>query len=169
MRNVINILILLLLLPATCFSQEKVISRIPILQHPYYGPNVLPALKELVTQSGESTSNHFCVGRVEVLEGGHESVLVYWKENRALVLWEPGRGLNLRGIPDPRYDLKHSRRYWDLDEHVVPTLAGIGGSSFLISREHAREWLRKCEQTGEQFVINLKAPANKRVQRPTAR
>ncbi|HET9787686.1 MAG TPA: hypothetical protein VFP47_11155, partial [Pyrinomonadaceae bacterium] len=42
MRNVINTLILALLLPSTCFPQQKVISRVPVLRHPYYGPNVLP-------------------------------------------------------------------------------------------------------------------------------
>jgi hypothetical protein len=168
MRNAISTLILSLLLPTTCFPQQKVISRIPVLRHPYYGPNVLPALKELVAERGKSKRNHFYVGRVEVFEGGYESVLVYWKENRALVLWEPGRGLNLQGVPDARYDLWHSRRYWDLDKDVVPTLADVGGSSFLVTKQDAHEWIRKCLQSGERFVVNRTAQSNKRLQ-PTPR
>jgi hypothetical protein len=105
------------------------------------------------------------VGRVDVSENGYHSLLVYWKENRALVLWEPGRGFSPTGDPDPRYDLRDTRRYWDLDKDVVSTLSDVGGSSFLITRSDAREWVQNCIKKGERYVVNLKAQSNKRLQR----
>ena len=120
----------MLALPTVCFAQEKVVSRVPVLRHSYYGRNVLPALKQLVAEQGKSKQNHFYVGQVELLEGGYNSVLIYWKENDALLLWEPGRGINRNGFADPRYDLSHSRRYWDLRKDVVATSADVGGSNY---------------------------------------
>jgi len=141
------------------------VERIPVRQHPYYASSVLPALKELVAQYGTAKRNHFYVSRVEVLEGGYHSVLVYWKENNALVLWEPSRGSNQQGNPDAKYDLVDSRRYWRLDKDVVPMLNDVGGSSFLITRQDARRWVRDCIRHGERLVVNRGAQSNNGMQR----
>src|SRR5688500_6357650 len=104
MNKLLTVLGLILLGAATCLSQEKVVRRIPVSEHSYYVANVIPALEKLVAQRGKSSQNHFYVGRVEILESGYHSVLAYWKENQALVLWEPGRGSNPQGYPDPKFD-----------------------------------------------------------------
>ncbi|HUS09632.1 MAG TPA: hypothetical protein VMZ30_04125 [Pyrinomonadaceae bacterium] len=161
MNKLLPVLGLVLLGAATCISQEKVVRRIPVSEHSYYVANVIPALKKLVAQSGKSKKNHFYVGRVEMLESGYHSVLVYWKENQALVLWEPGRGSNPQGYPDSKFDLADSRRYWELDKDVVPTLDDVGGSSFLITRKDARRWVRDCVSHGARYVINREAQSNK--------
>lgn len=165
MRKALLLLIFSLLTAAPCFSQSKVVKRIPVSQHPYYAPNVLPALNELVAQYGRARRNHIYVGRVEVLESGYNSVLVYWKENNALVLWEPGRGSNRQGNPDPRRDLADSRRYWRLGKDVVPTLNDVGGSSFLITRQDARRWVRDCIRHGVRYVVKREAKSNIGMQR----
>jgi hypothetical protein len=154
MKKLLHVFVLFLLGAATCVSQEKVLRRVPVSEHSYYAPHVLPTLKKLVAQRGKVKKNHFYVGRVEILEGGYHSVLVYWKENQALVLWEPGRGSNSQGNPDPKFDLADSRRYWELDKDVVPTLDDVGGSSFLITRKDARRWVRDCVRRGAQYVVN---------------
>src|SRR5713226_6998574 len=151
MTRLFTIAILCLLLTGTCFSQEKVVKRIPVREHPSYGPYVVPALKGLVAQYGKVRKNHFYVGRVRLLESGYHSVLVYWKENRALVLWEPGRGYDRHGYPDPKYDLAATRRYWRLDKDVVPTQTDIGGSSFVITQQEARDWMEDCISYGESY------------------
>ncbi len=154
MKKVFHVLMVLLLAALPCSSQEKVLKRVSVLQHPYYAPYVLPALKGLVAKRGKAKRNHFYVSKVKVFEGGYHSVLVYWTENRALVLWEPGRGHNRLGEPDPKYDLANSRRYWELDKDVVPSLDDVGGSSFLTTRRDAREWVRDCVRYGVRHVIN---------------
>jgi hypothetical protein len=164
MNKLLQVLGLFLLGASTCISQEKVVQRIPVSQHSYYAANVVPALKKLVTERGKSKKNHFYVGRVEMLESGYHSVLVYWKENQALVLWEPGRGSNPQGYPDPKFDLAYSRRYWELDKDVVPTLDEVGGSSFLITRKDARRWVRDCVSYGARYVVNRKEQSNKALQ-----
>ena len=157
MNKMLQVLGLFLLGAATCVSQEKIVRRIPVSEHSNYAPHVLPALKKLVVQRGKSKKNHFYVSRVEMLEGGYHSVLVYWKENQALVLWEPGRGSNPQGYPDPKFDLTDSKRYWELDKDVVPTLDDVGGSSFLITRKDARRWVRDCVSYGARYVVNREA------------
>jgi hypothetical protein len=154
MRKALLLIFFILLTAATCVSQEKVVKRIPVGRHPYYAPNVLPALKELVAQHGRAKRNHLYVGRVEVLGGGYHSALVYWKENNALVLWEPGRGSNRQGNPEAKYDLSASRRYWRLDKDVVPTLNDVGGSSYLITRQDAHRWVRDCIRNGVRYMVN---------------
>jgi hypothetical protein len=162
MKTLLQAFVLLSLTSVVCFPQQELIKRISVRRHSYYAPLVLPALKELVAERGRVKRNHFYVGRVEVFEGGYHSVVVYWRENRALVLWEPGRGVDRRGDSDPRYDLRDSRRYWRLDKDVVPTLADIGGSSFLITRKDAREWIRDCVRHGERYVVNHKSQSKRR-------
>jgi len=156
MERRFKISILLLVLSATCFSQKGLVQRIPAREHPSYGPYIAPALKELVAQHGKVRKNHFYVGRVQVTASGYHSVLVYWKENHALVLWEPGRGSDQHGNPDPKNDLAASRRYWRLDKDVVPTQADIAGSSFLITQQDARDWTQDCLKYGERYVIDFK-------------
>lgn len=154
MRKSLQVLLLLLLTASTSFTQERVVERISVLQHPYYAPNVLPAINNLMSVFGRAKINHFYVGRVEVRDDGRHSVLVYWKEKRALILWEPGRGSNSQGEADPKFDLAHTRRYWRLNKDVVRTLDDVGGSSFLITRQDAREWIEECVRHGVRFTIN---------------
>jgi hypothetical protein len=153
MNKACHLLLVVLLLAGTCLSQQRIIRRTSVRNHPYYRANVLPALKELVAHRGKARRNHFYVGRVEALENGYDSALVFWKENGAIVLWEPGRGSNRHGNPDGRYDLRYSRRYWRLNKDVVPTLNDVGGSSFLITRQDARNWVRDCIRYGTRYVV----------------
>jgi hypothetical protein len=164
MRKPLYLLMLVAVSAATCLPQGRIIRTVPVPQHSYFGPNVLSALKELVVQRERTRRNHFYVGRVKVFENGYSSVLVYWKENRALILWEPGRGNDLRGNPDARYDLRDSRRYWRLNRDVVPTLNDVQGSSFLITRKDARTWIQECVHRGELYVVNRQARSNKALQ-----
>ncbi len=150
-------LVVFILLSAPTWAQQQIVRRTSVLEHPYYRRNVIPALRELVASRGKTRTNHFFVGPVEELDGGHSSVLVFWKENNALVLWESQRGFSGSG-PDARYDLSQSRRYWRLNKDVVPTLDDVGGSSFLITKRMARTWLRDCLRYGSRYTINRRDP-----------
>jgi hypothetical protein len=156
-----HLFVVVLLVAAPTLAQQKTNPKIPVQQHPYYRRNVIPALKELVASRAKSRTNHFYVGRVEEFDGGHSSVLVFWKENNALVLWESQRGFGRDGKPDARYDLSQSRRYWRLDKDVVPTLEDVGWSSFLITKQDARTWVRDCVRYGTLYVIHRTARSNK--------
>src|SRR5262245_48596708 len=111
-------LLVILLVAGPAPAQQKINRKISVQQHPYYRRNVIPALQELVASRGKTRMNHFCVGRVEEFDGGHSSVLVFWKENNALVLWESQRGFGRDGNPDARYDLSQSRRYWRVNKDI---------------------------------------------------
>ncbi|HKP38389.1 MAG TPA: hypothetical protein VJT71_16130, partial [Pyrinomonadaceae bacterium] len=89
---------------------------------------------------------------VGVLDNGdYSSVLVYWKENNAIVLWEQDRGYNYQnGNFDPRYDLAQTRRYWRLNRDIRSPDAP---SNFLITKREAREWLNDCLRFGKLYVI----------------
>lgn len=159
MKKFFQAFVLLSLSSVVCFSQPKPIKRISVRRHPYYAPIVLPALKELVAERGRAKQNHFYVGRVEVFEDGYNDVIVYWRENHALVLWEPGRGTGRQGNPDPRNDLRDSRRYWRLANDVVPTLGY--GSNFLITTKQAHDRIRDCVRHGEMYVVKSKSQSKR--------
>ena len=165
MNRLLHLLVVFVLSSAPSLAQQKIIRKIPVQQYPYYRRNVLPALKELVSSRGKTRTNHFYVGRVEVLDGGNHSVLVFWKENNALVLWEPEHGFGSDGNADARYDLSQSRRYWRLNKDVVPTLDAVGGSSFLITRRDARQWVRDCIRHGTSYVLTRKTRSNNSLDR----
>jgi hypothetical protein len=150
--------LVLLLFSVPCLCQGR--NSVPAREHPYYASNMVPALNELVKDRGRSKTNHFYVGHVQVSENGYHSVVVYWKENVALVLWEPGRGFGPSGDPDPRYDLRDTRRYWDLKKDVVPALSDVAGSSFLLAKNDALKMVDDCIRKGERYVLNLKEQSN---------
>ena len=161
MNRPLHLFVVVFLIAAPTLAQSKINGQISVQQHPYYRKNVIPALKELVASRGKTRNNHFYVGRVEEFDGGHSSVLVFWKENNALVLWESQRGFGRDGKADARYDLSQSRRYWRLDKDVVPTLDDVGWSSFLITKQDARTWVRDCVRYGTRYVIHRTARSNK--------
>jgi hypothetical protein len=164
MKIPIGVLSIVLLTSALCSAQDRAISHIPISQHPDYSPYVRPALRSLVAQSGVNRRNHFYICRVEIFEGGYDHAWVYWRENRAIVLWEPFRGYNARGDSDQTYDLVFSRRYLRRDKDVVPTLEDVGGSSYLVTRQWWRETVRDCVQNGDRFVIYKRVRQHRRAQ-----
>jgi hypothetical protein len=161
MNRLLHLFVVIFLISAPALAQSKINRKISVQQHPYYRKNVIPALEELVASRGKTRTNHFYIGRVEEFDGGHSSVLVFWKENNALVLWESQRGFGRDGNPDARYDLSQSRRYWRLDKDVVPTLDDVGWSSFLITKHDARTWVHDCVRYGRRFVIKRTARSNK--------
>jgi hypothetical protein len=164
MKTLLRILLAILIFSAAASAQDKVVSRIPVRKHPDYAPHVIPALKRLVAQSGIKRRSHFYVCRVETFENGYDHAWVYWKENRAFVLWELLQGHNARGDSDPTYDLVDSRRYLERDEDVVPTLDDVGGSTFLVTRQWWRDTVQDCVRHGDSFVIYKRARTHRRAQ-----
>lgn len=83
-----------------------------------------------MARGGQSAVNHLYVGRAEMSEDGFHSVLVYWAENRALVLREPGRGRNRQADSEANFDVADSRRrYWRPGKDVVPATEFVMASA----------------------------------------
>ena len=154
---------------AGCLAQggtyDDAVKTASIYESPdYYDP--LPALKEVVAEKAKSRRNTFYVSRVYFFDNGANHAMVYWKEGRALILWEP----YLTGT-ERKHELVWSRRFLSLDKDVVPTLNDVGGSNYLVTREWARRTIQKCVRYGEKFVIYKssgkyrKAQSNNRMQR----
>ena len=124
----------------------------------------LPALKQVVAEKARRNRNTFYVSPVCYLNNGVTSTLVYWREGRALILWEPYADASTK---DRRHALVWSRRFLLLDRDVVPTLADVAGSSFLLPKALARRDIRECVRYGAQIrlvqtkSLSLMARSNK--------
>lgn len=118
-----------------------------IYEDPDYA-RLVPALKQVVAAKARNRRNTFYVSRVYYFGNGANNAMVYWKEGRALILWEP----HSSGT-DRQYELVRSRRFLSLDKDVVPTLTDVGGSNYLVTREWARQVVRDCVRDGEKFVL----------------
>jgi hypothetical protein len=112
--------------------------------------NPLPALKQVVAEKARGRRNTFYVSPVCYFANGFSNTLVYWPEGRALILWEPDASATKERR---RRELVWSRRFWRLDRDVVPTLADVGGSNFLLTKTHARQNIRDCVRNGRRFVL----------------
>jgi hypothetical protein len=109
----------------------------------------MPALKQVVIEKARHVRNTFYISPVCYFNNGASNAMVYWREGRALILWEPDRSdANRR-----RHELVWSRRFLSLDKDVVPTLADVGGSSFLLTRQMARDMVRECVRDGKKLVL----------------
>ena len=156
--RVISILVAVLLGAATCPAQVKVVSRVSVRKHREYAQ--LPeALRELVREDGKAGTNTFYACRVEQFSNGYHHAWVYWKEGNSIILVEPDHGAY-----DRKYLLVWSRRYLHLEKDVVPTLDDVGGSSYLVTREWARNTIRDCVRQGDEFTVNKPARNNRRAQ-----
>jgi hypothetical protein len=123
------------------------------IEHPFrvdedktFAP-VETTLDALIARRAQTDVNHLCVIG-QPLEDGTEQAWVYWREGRALILWEPSHA----GIRE----LAFSRRFVRLDHDVVPVndkhLAA--GSSYLVSDEWANGVIDECRSYGSQFIID---------------
>jgi hypothetical protein len=99
----------------------------------------LPALKQVVAEKSHHARNTFHISPVCYFHNGASNAMVYWREGRALILWEPDPSATSNRR---RRELVWSRRFLSLDEDVVPTLADVGGSNYLLTREMARRMVR---------------------------
>jgi hypothetical protein len=152
-----------------CLAQDNIydesVRRASIHEDSDYA-HPLAVLKQVVAEKAKSRRNTFYVSRVYYFGNGASNAMVYWKEGRALILWEP----HLAGT-DRRHELVWSRRFLSLDKDVVPTLTDVGGSNYLITRDWTRQVLRDCVHNGAKFVLYVPsrkhrtAQSNKRFQR----
>jgi hypothetical protein len=103
-------------------------------------------LAKLVAEKGRQKVNHFYAVGYRFPDG-YELAWLYWKEGRALILWEP--------VAKPEYpsDLRLSRRYLLLDRDVVPTDAEVKGSTYLVTRAWADSVIEDTTKRGDSFVI----------------
>jgi hypothetical protein len=126
----------------------------------------LPALKQVVAEKARGRRNTFYISPVCYFDNRYSNTVVYWREGRALILWEPDASATKeRG----RHDLVGSRRFWRLDKDVVPTLADVGGSSFLLTKADARHDIRDCVRNGRRFVLYKRRSPNDTAQQIVAR
>jgi hypothetical protein len=73
----------------------------------------LPALRQVVLERARQNRNTFYIAPVCYLDNFYSSTMVYWREGRALILWEP----HSKG-DEPvqrRHELVWSRRFLLLD------------------------------------------------------
>jgi hypothetical protein len=143
--------LLILFHAGTFFAQStpdnQVVSTAPIRKDPRYA-HPQAALKGVVDERGKQGRNTFYVSRVYYFGNGGNLAWVYWREGRAIILWEPDpSGANRK------HELLWSRRFLSLDKDVVAREQDIGGSSYLESREWARHTIHDCTRHGSRFVI----------------
>jgi hypothetical protein len=125
-------------------EQRANISRDARYAHP------IPALKQVVIEKARHARNTFYISPVCYFNNGASNAMVYWPEGRALILWEPDPSADANRR---RHELVWSRRFLSLNKDVVPTLADVGGSSFLLTRKMARDMVRECMRDGKKFVL----------------
>ena len=111
----------------------------------------LPALRQVVADKARQTRNTFYVSPVCYFSNGVSNVMVYWREGRALILWEPYS--NGDGPSQRRHELVWSRRFLLLNRDVVPTIDQVAGSSFLLPKALARHDILDCVRHGRKFVL----------------
>ncbi|MEM0966499.1 MAG: hypothetical protein AAGJ81_10155 [Verrucomicrobiota bacterium] len=144
------------LLIFSALAQIEVAESTSVLKHPDFKDRVIPCLQYLVHKEGVEEINDFYIQHFEVDEkGDYLSPIVFWPQGNALILFEPKLGWY---FPD---DLYISRRYWDLDTDVVPTREDIGGSTYLICEDDARERKNEC-MNGDHIRIETTITANGR-------
>lgn len=125
---------------------------VPVIDHPFaiaeeqkFAP-VQATLERLVARKAKTDVNHLCVIG-EDLDDGTRQAWVYWKEDRAIILWEPSA--------EGGSDLASSRRHLRMDRDVVPVHDKRleSGSTYLVSRDWANGLIAECGEQGTGFVI----------------
>ncbi len=121
---------------------------IPVTQHHHYKNRVDSALKYFVAEEGTKGDNNFYIEDVVVDSAGqYFSAWVFYPKRNMLILFEP----YIDGI-FPAKELVLSRRKLDLVKDVVPTIADLHGSTYLITEEWKNERLKACKN-GSHFLI----------------
>lgn len=105
------------------------------------------ALTALVRQKATVTLNHLCAVGYRNPDGSTYA-WVYWREGKALILWEP----HVAGSPAKA--LSASRRYLQLDRDAVANTDQLKGSTYKITQEWVHQITRECELYGERFEIS---------------
>jgi hypothetical protein len=118
-----------------------------ITQDKLFAP-VRPTLDALIAHKARTRINHLCVIG-QPLGDGSRQAWVYWRESRAIILWEPAT--------DGLRDLALSRRYLRLDRDAVPASdKRLATSTYLVSRSWAQSLIAECAARGTRFVIEKK-------------
>ena len=102
-------------------------------------------LRQLVLTKRGGSYNTFCILGFED-SAGIRLAWVYWKEGRALILWEPAT---------PQTPLSLSQRYLDLRKDVVESEAELKGSTYLVTRAWVNETVSACSKIGDKYTIRI--------------
>lgn len=129
-------------------APEQFYKPISIRQHSEY-QRVLAALQDYVTRYGKAKTNTIYISLI-YRENGVEWVSIYLKEDRSLMQFFLPLTYGDEAIS---YDSFNSHRL-DLNKDVVATDKDIAGSSFLVTKEWARETIRDCMLNGDKFVLH---------------
>lgn len=105
--------------------------------------DVRAQLQVVVDEHAHQTRNRFCV----VGEGatGDATAWVYWPQQNKLILWLADK--------DNPHAIAGSKRYLDLGHDVVAE-NDVQGSTYLMTRQTAREKIQACRQHGETYLID---------------
>lgn len=126
------------------FAQEGAQQTFLVSKTPEFS-NPRAVLRKLVARKRKSTRNSFCVIGYQYPDGG-KSAWVYWREGKAIILWEPtGNKID---------DLTLSKRYLRLTKDVVENESQVQGSTYLVTRQWVDSLLRDCQTRGEKFTVS---------------
>ena len=126
------------------FAQEGAQQTFLVSKTPGFS-NPRAVLRKLVARKGKARRNSFCVIGYQYPDGG-KSAWVYWREGKAIILWEPtGNEID---------DLTLSRRYLRLTKDVVENDNQVQGSTYLVTRQWVNSLLQDCQTKGEKFTLS---------------
>ena len=126
------------------FAQEGAQQTFLVSKTPGFS-NPRAVLQKLVTRKGKARRNSFCVIGYQFPDGD-KSAWVYWREGKAIILWEP--------TENDINDLTLSRRYLRLTKDVVENESQVQGSTYLVTRQWVNSLLRDCQARGEKFTVS---------------
>lgn len=90
---------------------------------------------------------HFCVVGYRHWTG-ERTAEVHWVEGKRLILWEPAADRDFA-----RSAIRDSRRDLDLTKDVVPTRAGLMGSTYRVTQGWLDRTLADCAAKGASYTI----------------
>jgi hypothetical protein len=102
-------------------------------------------------QKPTETRNTFCIlgyRRHRNTEKASEVAWVYWKQQKAIILWEPSN-LEIQPIAQ----LARSRRYLKMPDDFVRSETGINGSTYIETWEWANDLIKTCQAKGDKYTI----------------
>jgi hypothetical protein len=142
MKRILLIFLMTALMTISSFAQSNAERFLSVREHPDYAK--LPsAFQQLMTEKAKKKINTFYVAKIDTKIGFTH---VFWKEENALILLEPVSY-------DWKYALLWSRRYWEYNTDVVPTLDDVKGSSYLLTKATWRRLVASCLR-GDKFTFN---------------
>ncbi len=121
--------------PADVFERARSITDDSLFAHPR------AVLMRLAAQRGTTRLNEFCIIGQD-LGNGDRQAWVYWKQQDALILWEPQVGSDI--------DLTTSRRYLDLKRDMA---MDVGSSSYKVTTRWVDSLRAACSAQGLQLTI----------------